>query len=227
VNTEVEWSALVVYCRTEIKDGMVRYRVLETWKGEYRPGLFYGPPPAGYLYTGEWHGNANPVAGREVVFFFSADSHSWTMSGKFRDHMTAYVVTNGKVSVPATTGLRWSGQTEEWTLARFKREVLQTVRQQRAVAGAGVAGAWVATTVEPPAPDRAATGLATSTPQLVNQNSPSPEANTTPPGSPATAGVWWTLAAGLLGVGVLLGWRAHHRNSGSNQLHTVAERPEA
>lgn len=209
VNVVTELSALVVYCRTEIKDGMVRYRVLETWKGEYRPDLFYDPPSSGYLYTGEWHGNDNPFAGREVVFFFSAESQSGKIEGKYSDHMTAHVVTNGKVTVPARRG--FTGQTEEWTLADFRKVVLASVRYERAVVAAATAGSWVAALAVPSFPDPVAPLPSNS--RLVQHDAPASDATPTPPGRTTAAGLWWALAAVLLCTGLVLGWRAHHRRS--------------
>lgn len=211
VNVETELSALVVYCQTEIKGGMVRYRVLETWKGEYRPDLFYYRPPAGYLYTVDWHGNDNPVAGGEVIFFFSAESQSGNINGKFSDHMAAHVVANGKVTVPARYG--FTGQTEEWTLADFKKLVLQTVKHERAVVEAATAGGWVAALALPSFPDPVVPPPLPANSRLVQHDPPTTDADTTPPGRAATAGIWWALAAVLVGTGLVLGWRAHHRRS--------------
>lgn len=203
VNLQVEMSALVIYCQAEIKGGMVRYRVLETWKGEYHPNLFRDRPPAGYLYTGEWHGNDNPVAGREVVFFFSAESGK--INGKFSDHSTAYVVTNGKVAVPATTGVTWSGQTEEWTLADFKKAVLAAVKQQRAYAHAAAAGGWVAALAAPPATDLTVAQLNPPATPVTEQQAAIP--------SPGVAGAnaWWGMGVAVLAVGTIIGYCVQSR----------------
>src|SRR5262245_5087522 len=66
----VRQCVLIVKCQTEVKDNTIRYRVVETWKGQYSPDLFHHKPPEGYLYTGTSHGNGNPTDGREVIFFF-------------------------------------------------------------------------------------------------------------------------------------------------------------
>src|SRR5687767_8311363 len=73
LKTLVRQSDLIVLCRYEIKNGIGKRRVVETWKGEYRPELFESPPAPGYLYR-DFDPRRSPVVapheGREVIYFF-------------------------------------------------------------------------------------------------------------------------------------------------------------
>ncbi len=66
----VKLCVLIVKCETEVEGKNVKYKVDEEWKGKYSPDLFHNRPPDGYLYTNTWHGNENPVDGREVIVAF-------------------------------------------------------------------------------------------------------------------------------------------------------------
>jgi hypothetical protein len=136
LQTYVKECSLIVYCKTEVKDRTVRYRVVESWKGEYRPDLFYHRPPPGYLYTGTWHGNEGPADGREVIFFFTADNQPAWANGKLLDHSTSFVVSGGKV-VYASTNF---GMRREYTVPEFKKAVLDAAKGQRADPVAAAAG---------------------------------------------------------------------------------------
>jgi hypothetical protein len=127
LETYVNQCVLIVKCRTEFKEKTVRYRVVETWKGRYSPDLFYHKPPAGYLYSGTWHGNESSSEGREVIFFFTADNQpAWT-KGKLLDHSTSFVVKDGKVIYASTDR---SGYRKEYTVAAFKKVIVAVVEKK-------------------------------------------------------------------------------------------------
>ncbi len=123
-------SALIVHCRTEIKNERVRFKIIETWKGVYSPELFYYTPEEGYLYTGYWHGNESPKDAGEVIFFFTIRNQPRWTEGKLLDHSTAFVVTNGKLIWASTADF---GR-QEYTLAEFRVKVLNQARLNFAAA---------------------------------------------------------------------------------------------
>lgn len=127
LKTYVDQCVLIVKCRTEVQDKMVKYRVVETWKGTYSPDLFYHKPPKGYLSTGTWHGKERPSEGREVIFFFTEDNQpDWT-KGKLLDHSTCFVVKDGKVIYAPTDPF---GYRKEYTVAGFKKAIIAGIEQE-------------------------------------------------------------------------------------------------
>ena len=128
LETYVKWCVLIVKCKTEVEGKKVKYKVDETWKGEYSPDLFHHTPPDGYLYTGTWHGNEAPTNGREVIFFYTKGNHpSWT-KGKLLDHSTSFVVKDGKLVYASTSR---SGLRKEYTVEEFKKAILAALDKQK------------------------------------------------------------------------------------------------
>jgi hypothetical protein len=81
-------AVLIVKCQTEIEDGMLNYRVLESWKGKYSPDLFYIKPRAGYLYLRGLNakGRGDVKAGQEVIFIYSDNALSGDTGNKGKIH---------------------------------------------------------------------------------------------------------------------------------------------
>ena len=77
-------GVLIVKCKTEIKDEMVNYRVLESWKGKYGPELFYVKPRDGYLYLHgvDAKGLGGVKDGQEVIVFYSDNALSGDSDNK-------------------------------------------------------------------------------------------------------------------------------------------------
>lgn len=143
----VELFDLIVLCRTEVEGPAVRYRVVEVWKGEYRPDRFHYPPPDGYLRAGTGRGNEDPAEGREVVFFFGERHQPGWAGGKLVDHSAAFVVTGGSIVYPS---FRRNRGAAEYTLPEFRAFIRAAVRWQRTHAVAAAAGGWAFAGVEPP-----------------------------------------------------------------------------
>jgi hypothetical protein len=114
----VEECVLIVRCRTDERD-IRQHRVLETWKGQYSPELFVTPPPDGFVIADDAHGNANPVGGREIVFFYTR--HNQPASGKLQSHSTALPIAGGKVIyAPTSDSLR-----KEYSIGGFRVAVFK------------------------------------------------------------------------------------------------------
>ena len=124
----VDDCVLIVFCRTEIQNDEIRYKVMETWKGVYAPELFCHKPEEGYLYTSAWHGNESPASGREVIFFFTPHNHPQWADGRLDHHSTTFVVTNGKLIWASTAD--WGRR--EYTLEEFRTKIKERVRSEYA-----------------------------------------------------------------------------------------------
>jgi hypothetical protein len=123
----VTLCSLIVKCTTEVTTNQIRYKIEETWKGNYSPDLFYHRPPDGYLYAGTWHGNDAPTNGRVVVFFFTKDNQPSWCNGRYLDHSTCFVVNDGKLIYADTDRF---GYRKEYAVDNFKKEILGIVEQQ-------------------------------------------------------------------------------------------------
>ena len=120
----VDQCVLIVKCKTDMQN-VFRYKVLETWKGKYSPDLFDKQPPNGYIFADGGHGNDNPKAGRELVFFFTM--HNQPSSGKLQSHSTAFPIEDGKIVYASTN----NNLRKEYTVKDFKAAISKIVRQQR------------------------------------------------------------------------------------------------
>jgi len=118
----VETCSLIVLCKTELKGDKVQYKVIETWKGEYSPELFYYTPPEGYLFTNTWHGAESPSGGKEIIFFFTNNNQPNWADGKLVSHSTAFSITDGKLIYAST-----SMERKEYSLEEFKDAILSVV----------------------------------------------------------------------------------------------------
>ena len=126
----VKKSVLIVKCRTDERD-VRRHQVLESWKGSYSPDLFVTPPPEGFIVADDAHGNASPIGGREVIFFYTLQNQP--ESGKLQTHSTAFPISNGKI-VYASTNLNLR---KEFTVVDFHAAIMRIlVRQMLIDAGA-------------------------------------------------------------------------------------------
>ena len=124
----VKLCVLIVKCKTEMEKDLIKYRVLETWKGNYSPDLFYHRPPEGYLYNNTWHGNENPKEGQEIIFFFEVDNQSSsTEKEKLFFHSTAFPIKEGKI-IYASTNIMMR---KEYKVEAFKKEILSIVEKQK------------------------------------------------------------------------------------------------
>jgi hypothetical protein len=122
-------DVLIVKCVTEIEDGFVNYRVLETWKGAYQTTRFTVEPKEGYLYARGFALDAMRSAkdGQEIIFFYSdnAVARDPENRGKLLAHRAdcALAVVDGKVT--------WSpGEPEPtvYTLDDLKAAVLAALK---------------------------------------------------------------------------------------------------
>lgn len=127
VEQVVERAVLIVKCETEITDQRLSYRVLETWKGEYRPDLMQPEPPEGYLYSGLPVEGTDAVDGREVVFVFSDNGISL---GKLFRHDDSFPVVNGKVVYATTSRSEVFGDETVYTVDEFKKTIVALVENQ-------------------------------------------------------------------------------------------------
>lgn len=132
----VKRCILIVKCKVEIKDDIIKYRVLESWKGNYRPELFYHEPPEGYLYPRGQDIKAgrisNPKDGQEVIFFYSDNAVSAVKKGKiFNDgHDDSFAVVNGKVVYALNSRFETIGDREVYSLEEFKKAILAVVEDE-------------------------------------------------------------------------------------------------
>lgn len=128
----VERCVLIVKCKIEVKNEVIHYRVVETWKGKYSPDLFYDTPPKGYVYR---NGGtlastpvAEPVEGREVIFFFARTGQPAFAKGKLARHDDWFVVVKGKVVVDVLYEPQSQPETYHdrmvYTVDEFKKAVL-------------------------------------------------------------------------------------------------------
>ena len=89
-------SDLILRCRLHVNGKAFEYRVVETWKGEYKPErFFYHHRPAGVLYAGADVSVlplADPRDGREVIYFFSEKKQPAFGQGKYVKHHEWLVV---------------------------------------------------------------------------------------------------------------------------------------
>lgn len=120
-------SVLIVRCKVEVAGEKLKYRVLETWKGEYSPDLFHIPPVAGYLY-GEGFRRSSPIAdpheGKETLFFFTEHNQPADQGRKLTGHDYWLVVNNGKVVFTTTEPRTGSQKREVYALEDFKQAIL-------------------------------------------------------------------------------------------------------
>lgn len=133
LGTLVRQSDLIVLCRIEVKEGMVRRRVVETWKGTYAPESFLRPPVAGYLYRDSPETSSHiapPRDGRQVIYFFRRDKE-----GKFDRHDDWFVVVRGNVMYDGVYNLRKHPKAIEdrivYPLEEFKAEIVAAVRRMK------------------------------------------------------------------------------------------------
>jgi len=125
----VRRNLLIVKCQVEIKDNLLNYRVLETWKGNYSPEIFEQQPPKGYVLARPQKVGAarDSMDGREVILFYS--DNALAGSAHKPRKLNAYRMDD---SIPILDGkVRWEIERdlggEEYTLAEFKKAVLDIV----------------------------------------------------------------------------------------------------
>jgi hypothetical protein len=121
-------DVLIVKCVTEVKEGVANYRVLESWKGKYEPGLFVTKPKEGYLYAqGVSARQFGAQEGQEVIFFYSdnAVAADAEHKGKIRAHSPdlGLAVIDGKV-----TWARNELDATVYTIAELKKAVLAALK---------------------------------------------------------------------------------------------------
>lgn len=204
LNNYVKSCDLIVLCRTEVKAGSVKYRVSETWKGEYRPDLFYHKPSTGFLHTGEWHGNESPTDGREIIFFFDGGSQPEWTKGKLLDHSTSFVVTDGKVVYAATDrNLR-----QEYSVADFKKAILMEVNRGRESAKIVAVGGLAIGLVAPPSPELPKNPLEIPGSRLAadDNNKIGKKIDAIPLEPAGVDTIWWVLGIVLLGAVIFTGY---------------------
>jgi hypothetical protein len=100
--------------------------------------LFAPPPPDGFIIADDAHGNANPVGGREVIFFYTRQNQP--ESGMLEAHSTAFPITNGKVIyAPTNENLRKEYAVDDFRLVvlriAFRQQLIDEGRPESAVAG--------------------------------------------------------------------------------------------
>ncbi len=128
----VKRCVLIVRCKVEIKDNLINYRVVESWKGKYSPDLFYTEPLEGYLFrVGEEIGasrTSNLKDGQEVVFFYSDNAVSAVKKGKILSHAydDIFVVAHGKVVYELNSLPESPEDRQTYTVEQFKKSI-QTV----------------------------------------------------------------------------------------------------
>jgi hypothetical protein len=128
VEAVVKRDVLIVKCSTEIKDGIVNYRVLESWKGKYRSELFVVKPKDGYLYARglDAKGLTTAKEGQEVIFFYSDNAVAGDAEnkGKIRAHSPdlGLAVCDGKVT---------------WEQGEFDAKIYTVKELKKAVLAAG------------------------------------------------------------------------------------------
>ena len=126
LNEYVKSCVLIVKCRVEIDKDIVKYRVLENWKGKYSPDLFYEKPEDGYVSTNTWHGNEDPKDGKDVIFFFTTKNNPSWAKGKISAHSTAFSVKNNKIVYASTNRVL----REEYTIEEFKKEIISIAEKE-------------------------------------------------------------------------------------------------
>jgi hypothetical protein len=98
----VEECVLIVKARTEVAhDGILTFRVLETWKGKYDPQDFVRTTEDGRFFAAQHEHGVEVADGQEVVFFFTPLNQ--LVPGKLSRHSTAFPIRDGKVTYATTS----------------------------------------------------------------------------------------------------------------------------
>jgi hypothetical protein len=132
----VKRCVLILKCKVEIKDELLNYRVVESWKGKYRPDLFYDEPPEGCLYQVGREARASALAhlkdGQEVILFFTDNAVSAVKKGKILAHAhdDLLVIAKGKVVYALNSRFETLGGREVYTLEEFKKAILVVVNSE-------------------------------------------------------------------------------------------------
>jgi hypothetical protein len=137
----IGWQSLIVHARSEQHADGVRLRVVETWKGHYDPAQFTVRPAPGLLPLETRRGWEEPLPGRDVIVSYRRDA-----TGMFGERSGMQVAENGVVTEHLCLSHR------SYTFGQYRLRVRATVAHQRALALAGVVGAWAEAAL-PPAPE--------------------------------------------------------------------------
>ncbi len=108
---------LIVLAETHAEPGgALSFEVLESWRGQYRPGAFAHPRPDGRFTASQGEHGVDVVDGQRIVFFFT--EHNQPVPGKLSRHSTAFPVSDGELVWAATSMDR-----REYTLAEFETAI--------------------------------------------------------------------------------------------------------
>lgn len=113
----VSGCVLIVLAETHAEPGgTLTFEVLESWRGDYKPGAFAYPRPDGRFTASQGEHGVDVVDGQQIVFFFS--NHNQPVPGKLARHSTAFPVVDGKIVWASTSMDR-----HEYSLPEFKKAV--------------------------------------------------------------------------------------------------------
>jgi hypothetical protein len=124
-------AVLILKCQAEIRDGKLNYRVLESWKGKYRPELFYVKPQAGYLYRAGFDakGRSDVQEGQEAIFIYSDNAVS--SEAEHRGQILAHRADSVLPSVEGTViWARGESDAITYTLDELKSAILAAIKER-------------------------------------------------------------------------------------------------